>query len=145
MWKKSSGNADRAAIGGCVGFAQRDVVDARPLESDETGLDVDFLEDRVGHRAVGGPADRGEVAEDRVVRGDQRGPAGCELEFVQVRLQPVAGLHLGYVCVAAVVDHVVAEPEAMHRDVALPPRQHRFARVFLDLQVGRRGVASGAA
>ena len=87
-----------------------------------------------------GPPTGREVAEDRVVGGDQRGALGGELEVVQVGLQAVAGLDVGDVGVGAVGDHVVAEAEAVHRDVALPPRQHRPAVVLLDAQVGRRGV-----
>ena len=43
----------------------------------------------------------------------------------------VAGLDVRDVRVAAIGDHVLAQPEAVHGDVPLPPRQHRLALVFL--------------
>ena len=129
------------AAGAFVGFGERDVVEARPLHPHEAGPDVDFLKHAVGHRSVGGTADGRQIAEHGSIGRDQRGPPRRELEVMEVRLQAVAGLDLGDPAVAAVQDHVGAEPEPVHGDVPLPPREHRAARVFLHPEVGRRHAA----
>ena len=108
MWKKSKGELVEDDLAARVGLAQPDVVEARPLEHHQPGLHVDLLEHPVRHAAVGRAADRGEVAEDRVIGRDQRRPAGSELEVVQIGLRAVAGPHVRDVRVGAVGDHILA-------------------------------------
>ena len=68
-------------------------------------------------------------------------PCGRQLEVVEVGPMAVAGADVGDLVVGGVGDHVFAGAEPVHRDVALPPGEHLFARVFLGLEVRRRGVA----
>ena len=116
-----------------VGFVERDVIDARPFVHHQPRRDVDLLEETVGDAGVARPADRREVAQDRVVCRDQRGPLRGQLELVQIHLVAVAGAHVLDVRVGVVGDHAFAQPEAVDCDVSLPPREHRFALVLLNL------------
>ncbi len=60
------------------------------------------------------------------------------MEVVQVGLIAVPGPDVRDVGVGRIGDHILSQPESVHRDVPLPPRQHRPAGVFLHLQI-RRG------
>ena len=117
------------------------MVEARPFVHHEPGVDVDLLHHPVGDARVGGAAVGGQVAQHGEVGGHERGPLRREEEFVEVRTVTVAAAHVGEVRVGARVDHVFADPEAVNRDVALPPGEHRPAVELLHAQVRREGVA----
>src|SRR5262249_23307528 len=104
-----------------VRVGERDVVDAVPFVADEPGLQVDLLHERVGDRTVGRTAVGGEVAADRVVDGEQRGPLRRDLEGVQVGLVAVAGTHYRDVAVGRVGDHYGRIAPAAVHERALPP------------------------
>ena len=88
----------------------------------------------------GDPADRGEVAADRVVRGDVGDAVRGELEVVQVGLQAVAAGDPRDRPVVRVHHDVFALAEAQREHVPLPPRQH--APAFVGLLADRSSAAS---
>ena len=129
----------RAVRRGHVGVGERNVVERRPFEHHEARLDVDLLQQRVDHAAHGVASEWREIAEHRVVGGEQRRAGGRDLELVQVGLVAVAGPDLGDRPVVGAGDHVDTEAEPVHGDPALPPGQHRGAVELLHAQVGCDG------
>lgn len=111
---------------------------AAPLENDPAGGHVDLLHDPVEIRAAAGAGVGGTGSWDRplglAVGGQQRGALIGETELMQVAAVAVAGLDLGHLPVALVIDLVVALAVGAD-DRPLPPREHRLAPVALHADV----------
>ena len=122
-------------------FRDRDVPERVPLPHDESGLQVDLLDHRVGDDAVRRPAPRGEVHADRVELVDPGGPVGRQADLVQVGVVAVTRAHMADLLVARVGDDVFALAEADFEDVPLPPDQGGLAAQLDDLEVRRRHAA----
>ena len=112
-----------------------DVVEAVPFPAHEAALDVDRLDGGVEDHAVARPADRREIAADRVVGGDVGDAVRSDLEVVQVRLQPVAARDGGDRLVVGVHDDVLALAEAEREHAPPPPGQVALALVALHAQI----------
>ena len=107
---------------GRLGFRCADVVEAVPFPAHQARLHVDLLDGGVDDGAVGRAAELGEVAADRVERGDVGDVVGRDLELVQVGAQAVAALERCDDLIARVHDHVFALSEAEFEDASRATR-----------------------